>query len=79
MVDLLFFVCILAVFLIGYGVASQAILFPNETDPRKLFTGIFYHAYFQMYGELFLENIEGELRWADRTLPDPNQLDRGEP
>ncbi|PIK55607.1 putative transient receptor potential cation channel subfamily M member 2 isoform X7 [Apostichopus japonicus] len=70
MVDLLFFVCILAVFLIGYGVASQAILFPNETDPRKLFTGIFYHAYFQMYGELFLENIEGDGCSDNTTLID---------
>ncbi|KAJ8036475.1 Transient receptor potential cation channel subfamily M member 3 [Holothuria leucospilota] len=75
MVDLLFFVCILAVFLIGYGVASYAIMFPNQSDAQKIFTGIFYQAYFQMYGELFLEEIQVEGCTDDPTLNDANGLE----
>ncbi|XP_072174396.1 transient receptor potential cation channel subfamily M member-like 2 [Diadema setosum] len=59
MVDLVLFFCILSVFLIGYGIASQAILFPNETDVNLIFRGVLMRSYFQIFGELFLEVIEG--------------------
>ncbi|XP_075245141.1 transient receptor potential cation channel subfamily M member-like 2 isoform X2 [Convolutriloba macropyga] len=55
--DLAFFLFILFVFLISYGVALQAIMFPNESDWNKIFQGIFYYPYWQMFGELFLEEI----------------------
>eukprot|EP00057_Strongylocentrotus_purpuratus_P020379 XP_011674853.1 PREDICTED: transient receptor potential cation channel subfamily M member 4-like [Strongylocentrotus purpuratus] len=58
MVDLMFFVAILCVFLIGYGIASQAILFPNETNVSVIMRGILMRSYFQIFGELFLEVIE---------------------
>ncbi|XP_071942447.1 transient receptor potential cation channel subfamily M member-like 2 isoform X2 [Antedon mediterranea] len=60
MVDLAFFMCILFVFLIAYGVASQAIMFPNTSGFFPIVKGIMYKSYFQMYGELFLEDIEVE-------------------
>ncbi|XP_033100604.1 transient receptor potential cation channel subfamily M member-like 2 [Anneissia japonica] len=59
MVDLAFFMCILFVFLVAYGVASQAIMFPNRDGFIPVIRGIFFHSYFQMYGELFLEDIIG--------------------
>ncbi|XP_033100595.1 transient receptor potential cation channel subfamily M member-like 2 isoform X2 [Anneissia japonica] len=59
-VDLAFFMYILFVFLVAYGVASQAIMFPNTDGFIPVIKGVFFQSYFQMYGELFLENIEGE-------------------
>lgn len=59
MVDLAFFVVILMVFIIAYGVASQVILYPNSDFGLELLRDVFKKPYFQMYGELFLEEIEG--------------------
>ena len=61
MVDLLFFICILFVFLIAYGVAAQAILFPNTTDFLDVVQGVFFRSYFQMYGELFMDVVMGKV------------------
>ncbi|KAI8514539.1 Transient receptor putative cation channel sub M member 2 [Branchiostoma belcheri] len=55
--DLLFFVFILIIFIMAYGIASQSILYPNESRVETVLRGIFHKAYFQIYGELFLEEI----------------------
>ncbi|XP_041459667.1 transient receptor potential cation channel subfamily M member-like 2 isoform X2 [Lytechinus variegatus] len=70
MVDLIFFIAILAVFLIGYGIASQAILFPDETNISVIMRGILMRSYFQIFGELFLEVIEGSDCTDNATLVD---------
>ena len=59
MIDLLFFVVILFVFIVAFGVASQAILYPNSKGNFKLLRSVFSRPYWQIYGELFLEEIEG--------------------
>ncbi|XP_072174310.1 transient receptor potential cation channel subfamily M member 5-like [Diadema setosum] len=53
--DLWYFLGVLFVFLIGYGIASQAILYPNTTDPDALARGVLFMAYFHMFGETFLD------------------------
>ena len=50
---------ILAVFVIGYGVAKQAVLYPN-VDVRSAVVGVLNRPYWQMYGELFIEDILGK-------------------
>ena len=59
MIDLSFFLCILFVFMLAYGIASQAILNPNSTSFGDIFFGVVYKSYFQIFGELFLEDIAG--------------------
>ena len=59
MVDLAFFVVIIMVFIIAYGVAAQVILYPNSSFGWRLVRDVLKKPYFQMYGELFLEEIEG--------------------
>ncbi len=59
MIDLGFFLIILVVFIIAYGIASQAILYPNSDFNWSLVRDVFRKPYWQMYGELFLEEIEG--------------------
>lgn len=60
-VDLMYFVVILLVFIVAYGVASQAILFPNTALSPNIILDVLRRPYWQMYGELFLEDIEGSL------------------
>ncbi|XP_072166948.1 transient receptor potential cation channel subfamily M member 5-like [Diadema setosum] len=58
-IDLVMFISILVIFLLSYGIASQAILYPNQEDPVNVFKGILYRAYFQVFGELYLDVIMG--------------------
>ncbi|XP_022084590.1 transient receptor potential cation channel subfamily M member 5-like [Acanthaster planci] len=60
MLDLISFICILLVFLIAYGVACQAILYPNSAHPESIAKGVLYRSYFQLYGELFLDSFESQ-------------------
>ena len=57
MKDLAFFLFIMAVFLIAYGIAIQALLYPGENRFSEIIVGILYKPYFQIYGELFLDEI----------------------
>lgn len=59
--DLMFFLLILLVFILSFGVAYQANLYPNAPQQWTVLKDVLYHPYWQMYGELFLENKEGAL------------------
>ena len=48
------------VFILAYGMASQSILYPNEKLDIYLVRDVLRKPYWQMYGELFLEELEGE-------------------
>lgn len=62
--DLKQFVIILAIFIIAYGIALQAVSFPGPGQFAKtwdqVIRGILDLPYWQMYGELFLEEISGQ-------------------
>ena len=51
-----YFLLIMVVFLMAYGVAQQGILFPQETGSWGLISKVFFRPYFQVYGELFIED-----------------------
>ncbi|CAK8686558.1 unnamed protein product [Clavelina lepadiformis] len=55
--DLLFFLFIWAVIFFAYGVASQALLYPDEKNAKNIFVGSVYKPYWQLFGELFLSEI----------------------
>ncbi len=59
MIDMISFIVILLVFIIAYGMAIQIILYPNTAFDRWMIKRILSKAYFQIYGELFLEELEG--------------------
>lgn len=59
MKDLIAFAVILTVFVIAFGIAQQAILYPNQPISIDLVLALVRKSYWQMYGELFLEDIEG--------------------
>nr|KAG5691035.1 hypothetical protein BaRGS_021246 [Batillaria attramentaria] len=57
--DLMWFFVILLVFVFAYTIASEAILYPNTEVSLKLLYYLPRKAYWQIYGELFLEELEG--------------------
>lgn len=60
LVELGLFFLILVVFLLPYGVASQAMLYPYVTSfDAEILKNTFYHPYYRLYGELNLEEAEG--------------------
>ncbi|KAI0242998.1 Transient receptor potential cation channel subfamily M member-like 2 [Lamellibrachia satsuma] len=74
MVDMWYVIIIIMVFVVAYGVALQAILYPNSPLDFTLMSKMFKKAYFQIYGELFLEELGGTLDcettlMANSTLP----------
>ncbi|KAK7115842.1 hypothetical protein V1264_001645 [Littorina saxatilis] len=63
--DLMWFVVILLVFVASYAVASESILYPNAQLSWQFLFHLPRKAYWQIYGELFLEDIEGDSDCTD--------------
>ncbi|RDD40557.1 Transient receptor potential cation channel trpm [Trichoplax sp. H2] len=57
--EVILFLYILVIFLVGYGVVSQALLYKNIPVTAENILQIIQRPYWQMYGELMLEKIEG--------------------
>lgn len=57
--DLLFFLVILAIFILSFGIAMQSLLHPQEKFSFRLIVDAIYVPYWQIFGELFMERMEG--------------------
>ena len=71
--DLALFIIILFVTILGYGVAAMAVQYPDAwkdaaNNVEKYVINLIFVPYFQVYGELFLENIQG---WFLRSHQHP--------
>ena len=60
MKELLLYITILAVFLLAYGISIHAVMYPQRDFYPDIFRNIFYYPYWQISGELYLEQLEGE-------------------
>uniref|UniRef100_A0A3P8P1Z6 Transient receptor potential cation channel, subfamily M, member 3 n=1 Tax=Astatotilapia calliptera TaxID=8154 RepID=A0A3P8P1Z6_ASTCA len=58
MIDMMYFVIIMLVVLMSFGVARQAILNPNEDPSWMLARNIFFMPYWMIYGEVFADQID---------------------
>ncbi|XP_059926595.1 transient receptor potential cation channel subfamily M member 1-like isoform X2 [Gadus macrocephalus] len=58
MIDMLYFVVIMLVVLMSFGVARQAILHPDEEPTWRLARNVFYMPYWMIYGEVFADSID---------------------
>ncbi|XP_076863597.1 transient receptor potential cation channel subfamily M member 1-like [Brachyhypopomus gauderio] len=58
MIDMLYFVVIMLVVLMSFGVARQAILHPDEELTWRLARNVFYMPYWMIYGEVFADSID---------------------
>ncbi|KAL4228805.1 Transient receptor putative cation channel subfamily M member 2 [Mactra antiquata] len=74
--DLMYFLVILMVFVISYAIASHSILYPNSPVRWSTAIDVIKKSYWNIYGELFLEEIQGssdctsdEMLWINGTYP----------
>lgn len=68
MIDMLYFVVIMLVVLMSFGVARQAILHPDEEPSWRLARNIFYMPYWMIYGEVFADQIDRKSRIHSKIL-----------
>lgn len=52
MKDVFFFLFLLAVWVVSFGVAKQAILIHNENRVDWIFRGVVYHSYLTIFGQI---------------------------
>lgn len=62
MKDVFFFLFFLSVWLIAYGVATQALLHPNDPRIDWVFRRALYRPYLHIFGQIPLEEIDGKIR-----------------
>ncbi|CAO1309963.1 unnamed protein product [Diamesa hyperborea] len=56
--NMIYFVVLLAVVLMSFGVCRQAILFPNKEPSWRVVRDVYYQPYFMLYGEVFADDID---------------------
>ena len=56
--NMMYFVVLLLVVLMAFGICRQSILFPDEDPQWRLARHIFYQPYFMLYGEVFAPDID---------------------
>ncbi|RZF33234.1 hypothetical protein LSTR_LSTR012995 [Laodelphax striatellus] len=56
--NMIYFVVLLLVVLMSFGVCRQAILFPDSDPNWTLVRNVFYQPYFMLYGEVFADTID---------------------
>uniref|UniRef100_A0AAQ6IFL4 Transient receptor potential cation channel, subfamily M, member 3 n=1 Tax=Anabas testudineus TaxID=64144 RepID=A0AAQ6IFL4_ANATE len=68
MIDMMYFVIIMLVVLMSFGVARQAILNPNEDPSWMLARNIFFMPYWMIYGEVFADQIDRKFKARDGVV-----------
>lgn len=58
MKDVFFFLFFLSVWLVAYGVTTQALLHPHDSRPEWVFRRVFYRPYLQIFGQIPLDEID---------------------
>lgn len=70
MKDVFFFLFFLSVWLIAYGVATQALLHPNDPRIDWVFRRALYRPYLHIFGQIPLEEIDGTTAETFTCVPD---------
>lgn len=60
MKDVFFFLFFLSVWLVAYGVATQALLHPHDGRLEWIFRRVLYRPYLQIFGQIPLDEIDGQ-------------------
>ena len=58
--NMLYFIVLLLVVLVSFGVCNQSIKYPNEEWHWRLLRHVFYQPYFMLYGEVYAPDIDPE-------------------
>lgn len=60
MKDVFFFLFFLSVWLVAYGVTTQALLHPHDGRLEWVFRRVLYRPYLQIFGQIPLDEIDGQ-------------------
>lgn len=60
MKDVFFFLFFLAVWLLAYGVANQALLYAYDPRPDWIFRRVFYRPYLHIFGQIPIHEMDGD-------------------
>ncbi|KAB5555303.1 hypothetical protein PHYPO_G00032170 [Pangasianodon hypophthalmus] len=63
MKDVFFFLFFLAVWLLAYGVANQALIYPYDTSVDRILRRVFYRPYLHIFGQIPVEKIDSGFSW----------------
>ncbi|XP_030306959.1 transient receptor potential cation channel subfamily M member 5 [Calypte anna] len=73
MKDVFFFLFFLSVWLIAYGVTTQALLHPDDTRVEWIFRRVLYRPYLQIFGQIPLDEIDTSRMYPRNCTSDPLQ------
>lgn len=65
--DVMFFVCVLLVFMISYGTVVQALRYPNSPLSWSLLSSVIYHPFWFIHGQFDLDEMEGNVQPVNST------------
>ncbi|XP_059865742.1 transient receptor potential cation channel subfamily M member 2 [Delphinus delphis] len=73
MKDVFFFLFLLAVWVVSFGVAKQAILIHNERRAEWIFRGVVYHSYLTIFGQIpaYIDGVNFNLDQCSPNGTDP--------
>ncbi|XP_069589865.1 transient receptor potential cation channel subfamily M member 2 [Ranitomeya imitator] len=75
MKDVFFFLFLLAVWVVSFGVAKQAILIHNEIRVDWIFRGVVYHSYMTLFGQIpsYIDGVNFNIDQCTVNGTDPNK------
>ncbi|NXK94054.1 TRPM5 protein, partial [Formicarius rufipectus] len=74
MKDAFFFLFFLSVWLIAYGVTTQALLHPNDSRMEWIFRRVLYRPYLQIFGQIPLDEIDTSQTYPRNCTFNPLQI-----
>ncbi|XP_046906696.1 transient receptor potential cation channel subfamily M member 4-like isoform X2 [Hypomesus transpacificus] len=77
MKDVFFFLFFLAVWLMAYGVAHQALLYTYDPRPAWIFRRIFYRPYLHIFGQIPVEEVDVGYDWDKDCTDNVTLIDAG--
>ncbi|XP_015719392.1 transient receptor potential cation channel subfamily M member 5 [Coturnix japonica] len=79
MKDVFFFLFFLSVWLIAYGVTTQALLHPDDSRVEWIFRRVLYRPYLQIFGQIPLDEIDTSRAYARNCTFNPLQILQNSP
>uniref|UniRef100_A0A665UD19 Transient receptor potential cation channel subfamily M member 4-like n=1 Tax=Echeneis naucrates TaxID=173247 RepID=A0A665UD19_ECHNA len=78
MKDVFFFLFFLAVWLMAYGVANQALLYSYDPRPNWIFRRVFYRPYLHIFGQIPIHEMDADKLSDVNCTDDASRIEAGE-
>ncbi|XP_070778552.1 transient receptor potential cation channel subfamily M member 4a isoform X2 [Enoplosus armatus] len=78
MKDAFFFLFFLAVWLMAYGVANQALLYSYDPRPNWIFRRVFYRPYLHIFGQIPIHEMDADKLEEVNCTNDATRIEAGE-